>query len=267
VKPSTFNVSPPPWLLLDAVAGVEEVYQEPPVSAGGFLLRGNDKLDDLVRVVDYDDRVRVTWAGTRNVEQWISNLKRLGGRHWNADGSFSHYGIHEAMHAMEFQLMDCLRDLGCFRHEKFPKPVDYHGHSRGGGMWSEFARRRGRMIALRHGVTMGSMRPGDKFHQEEVAGCFSGRVIRLTNNNDPVPWLPGGLRRYKRAAGEPWHFDRRGRLAHGGLGFAWGVADGMLGRAEALARDFTWLDGVKDHKMESGYGPAVRGWAEAAGPR
>jgi hypothetical protein len=97
---------------------------------------------------------------------------------------------------------------------------------------------------------------GDAQHAADVQANVSGRIMRWTNNNDPVVCMPGSWRGY-RHVGELRHIDSRGRVYTTNLGAVSGAIDGIRGRL-AAAWDRRIFDGVDDHRLQTGYVPALR---------
>ena len=241
----------PAQAALECVEAMEYLYKNPPECPSGGVLVTSRKLDDVALIWPRKDHTVLAFAGTRNVEQWLSNFE-YGFRRADRGDTRVHAGAHEAVTYR-------VRDL----HEalfRFATPLHVCGHSRGAMLAAEWIRRDGSSHDVTHFTTLGGPRIGDKAFGEFVAmACAEDcRMIRITHNNDPVPWVPPSIKGY-RHFGEHWHIDRRGRAHKGGLGVMASLWDGLSGRASAAWKRVA-LDGIADHRIHAGYGPAVRAW-------
>lgn len=236
---------------------IQHLYDHPDKAGDGILVR-SDRLDDLCRVTFLGTCIRVAFAGTRNNAQWLSNADDLAQPMRLPGGLRVHPGAVVGFRGLETRIHDALQTMGAYRHELggLPIPVDVVGHSRGGFLAIEFVRRFGPRVFVRDVITLGSPRVGSGRYCEFVMRHVHGRVLRWTNNNDPVVELPTPIRGY-RHIGERLHLDSRGRVHSGGLGFARGLLDGFRGRVIAAFRK-RLTDGVDDHRLPTGYIPALR---------
>jgi hypothetical protein len=248
----------PPWIAAqEAVDAMKALYAPTPYALHPGVLVRTASLDDLAMIWPREGAVVITFAGTRNTAQWVNNLHRLGGMHYTTNGEGVHDGIWQSMCGMVLPIRDVLFELGQGR------PIRVCGHSRGGMLALEWVRRAGQDYRIEAVTTLGGPRTGNGSFIRAV-GDIAGphcSFYRVTHNNDPVPWVPPSIKGY-RHLGEHWHLDRKGRAYKGGLGFARGLWDGLAGRGMAALQK-TALDGVADHRIDTGYKPAVAAWGAA----
>jgi hypothetical protein len=239
---------------LAAAQRIQAMYERPR-EEGDWVNIATAELDDLCRVRRMGERIVVSFAGTRTKDQWLSNFAHLASMSRNADGTRSHRGATEAFKHFTMRLVTVLRDMGGYKYSGDYLPVDVEGHSRGGFLALEFVRVFGDRVHIRDVITLGSPRVGCFYHKEMVEHYAEGRIFRWTHNNDFVVCLPGAWRGY-RHVGEHRHIDSGWRVRNGGMGAVSGFADGIWGRLKAAAK-LRALDGVDDHRLPTGYIPAL----------
>jgi hypothetical protein len=248
----------PPWIAAqEAVDAMKALYAPTPYALHPGVLVRTASLDDLAMIWPRDGAVVIAFAGTRNTAQWVNNLHRLGGMHYTTDGLGMHGGAWKTMCEMHLLISEAIRQIGR------GMPLRIVKHSRGGLLGPEWIRREGYKFRIQCVTSLGSPRVGNAAFVkavETIAGPDC-KFYRITHNNDPVPWVPPSVRGY-RHLGEHWHLDRKGRAYKGGLGFARGLWDGLAGRT-ASAWHGVAMDGVGDHRIDSGYKPAVAKWVAA----
>jgi hypothetical protein len=238
---------------------VLQMYDDPYASTG-TLIR-TEGLDDLAAVHVFHGRVLVAFAGTRNVRQWVSNFDNAAIPRRLPSGVRVHPGAAESLASMILPLEEALQPYHLDHGKSIP--IDVVGHSRGVLLALEFVRVLGSRLPIRDVITLGGPRVGDAQHASDVAANVGGRMLRWTNNNDPVVCMPGSWRGY-RHVGELRHIDSRGRVHNAALGSLSGFWDGIRGRVAAVGR-LRALDGVDDHRLQTGYVPALRkAYAECA---
>jgi hypothetical protein len=245
---------------LAAAQRIQAMYERPK-EEGPWTNIATAELDDLCRVQRMPGRIVVSFAGTRTKDQWLSNFAHLARMGKNPDGTQSHRGATEAFKAFVMRLVPLLRDLGGYKYERSSVPVDVEGHSRGGFLALEFVRIFGDRVKIRDVITLGCPRVGDAYHAEMVEFYVTGRIFRWTHNNDFVVCMPGAWRGY-RHVGELRHIDSSWRVRNSTLGVLSGFTDGVWGRLKAAAK-LRALDGVDDHRLPTGYIPALIDLASA----
>jgi hypothetical protein len=251
----------PAQAALECVEAMESLYaKEPQAHKDGILIRSK-RLDDAVTIWQEPDRTVIAFAGSRNWLQWIDGDGGNIDYGWKrVDGVRVHEGAYEAVKDLTPMIHDAL--FG------FIGPLHVCYHSRGGLLGPEWVRRDGSSHDVKWMTSLGSPRPGDAGFCELVRlKCADDcQIVRVTNNNDLVPFVPPYIKGY-RHLGEWWHIDRRGRGRKGGLGFFAQRADKIIGRWSAMFHGVV-MDSKADHVIPTGYGPAVRAWhaSESAAP-
>jgi hypothetical protein len=248
----------PAQAALECVEAMDYLYMDPPACPHGGVLVKSRVLDDVALIWPRKDHTVMAFAGTRNVAQWFSNFDYHLRR--TVDGARVHEGTYNAVTYMVRDIHNAL-----FRYST---PLHICGHSRGALLAGEWIRRDGSSHDVTQFTTLGGPRIGDaQFGQIVTMACAEDcQFFRITNNNDPVPVTPPSVKGY-RHFGELWHIDRKGKAHKSGLGMMASLWDGIAGRAGAAWKRVAF-DGISDHRVRSGYGPAVRAWhaSESAAP-
>lgn len=172
--------------------------------------------------------VTVAFRGTFSMRNWLLNLRIKP-----AEGV--HAGVSAAVDYHEQTILEYLLSV----------PWSYlliTGHSLGGGLANEFARRiydagyRGIKV-----VTFGAVRSHTKAVARECRTGHGRDTWRVVNNNDVVARLLGITYRH---IGQVIYFDRRG---HAHTRMPWGTKlwDGLAGRVRSPL-----ADGISDHGMD-----------------
>jgi len=142
-----------------------------------------------VTVSDLGNCTLVTWRGTKEPIDWLTDLNAL---YENIKGCSIHKGIYDSVASVIEQVNAAVRDLG--------KPVVIDGHSLGGGQAMVNGYRS--TWDIRAVYTFGQPRVGDPNFARLYDQTSKFPTFRVTNATDPVPWVPWLLGRYRHAGKE-----------------------------------------------------------------
>jgi hypothetical protein len=160
------------------------------------------------QVIDADDTrcfvaaaseaVLVSFRGTNNVGNWLSNLNVL---YTTRNYGTVHRGFLGALQVVEPQLRSALANLN-------ERKLLLTGHSLGGALATIAAAEWQEQLPISWMYTYGQPAVGKSNFQNFFAQHYAGNLFRFVNNDDIVPRVPPTYRH----VGTLYHFDARGNL-------------------------------------------------------
>lgn len=155
--------------------------------------------DDTYCFVAYsDDTVLVSFRGTVNLGNWLSNMNVFG---TTRPYGVVHRGFLGAFQVVDAQLRNALAGLG-------PRKLLLTGHSLGGALATVAAAEWQGQFPVSGVYTYGQPAVGAGEFPAFMARHYAGKFFRFVNNNDIVPRVPPGYRH----VGRLFRFGATGKL-------------------------------------------------------
>ena len=141
-----------------------------------------------VLIIENSDKVILSFRGTKEPRDWITDAEFF--RIKLNDNIEIHEGFYKSWLSIKLQILDFVKTID--------KPLYITGHSLGGALanicsWELSSQK----IPFVGCITYGEPRSGNKTWIRQCDELFGERKIRLVNNVDIVPRIPGVLLGYR----------------------------------------------------------------------
>jgi len=188
------------WTCGDACSKVATVSQVTPIVNDAKGTYG------FVGYSGHDNQIVVSFRGSVNVENWITNIDFKKTNYKSVAGAQVHEGFYAAYAAVSGQVLSAVKAL----HVAHPTASFlFTGHSLGGALATFAGVDVKESISTSNAMSMytfGSPRTGNQAFSDHVFALFgSNGYQRVTHNNDVVPHLPPTPFGFNHAGDEVWY--------------------------------------------------------------